>query len=70
MRDGIDRAALQELLADSGVKVTSEEADVLARSLARIRIAAMTLLRATPFDETSERFYRLLEMDAAEDGGK
>jgi hypothetical protein len=65
--DGVDRAAaLQALVADTGVNVTPAEAQALVQSLARVQGAAATLLRPPSFDETVERFYRLLESDAAE----
>ena len=69
--DGIDRAAaLQALVADTGVNVTPAEAQALVQSLARVQGAAATLLRPPSFDETVERFYRLLESDAAEGAGR
>ncbi len=64
MRWRIGKAALEEVLAASGVKVTSEEAEAVARSLSRIEAAATTLLQSLPFDETAEHFYRLLETGA------
>jgi hypothetical protein len=60
---GIDRTALARLIADSGVRLTAEEADAVARSLDRMQNAAATLLQSLSFDETAERFYRLLETD-------
>jgi hypothetical protein len=66
MRDGTNKAALEEALANSGVRLASEEVDAVARSLDRIQIAAATLLRSPSFDETSERFYRLLDIDASD----
>ena len=62
---GIDSAGLAPLITDSGVKVTSEELDAIARSLARIEAAAanLNLLSSLLFDETAERFNRLLESD-------
>jgi hypothetical protein len=65
--DGVDRsAALRALVGDTGVSVTPAEAQGLAQSLARVQTATATLLRQPSFDETVERFYRLLETDAAE----
>jgi hypothetical protein len=58
----ISEVALGEVLAASGVKVGSEDIGPVARSLARIEYAA-TLLRAPSFDDTNERFFRLLEDD-------
>jgi hypothetical protein len=69
-RGGLDKSALEEILASSGVKVTSDEVDAVARSLARMRLAAGTLPRSPSFDETVERFYRLLEIDAAGGAGR
>jgi hypothetical protein len=69
--DGVDRAAaLQALVADAGVNVTPAEAQALVQSLARVHGAAATLLRPPSFDETVERFNRLLESDAAEGAGR
>jgi hypothetical protein len=69
-RGGIDRAVLERLIAESGVRLTAEEADAVARSLARIQDAAATLLASLALDETSERFYRLIETDAADGTGR
>jgi len=65
-RDAIDRAALQKLIAANGVAVTAAEVDAVAGSLDRICAAAATLLRSSELDETGERFYRLLEIGAAD----
>ncbi len=70
MRWSIGKAALEEVLAASGVKVTPEDAEAVARSLSRIEAAATKLLQSLPFDETVERFYRLLDTGAAEGTGK
>jgi hypothetical protein len=65
--DGVDRsAALRALVGDTGVSVTAAEAQALIQSLARVQAATASLLRQPSFDETVERFYRLLETDAAE----
>jgi hypothetical protein len=61
----IDKAALREVVAQSGVSVTSAELDALAGSLKRIKAAASILLRPISFDETPEAFHRLLEDDGA-----
>ncbi len=63
-RDDIGGEALAELVASSGVKVGAEEIGAIARSLARIKAAAV-LLQSSPFDDTGERFFRLLEDDGA-----
>jgi hypothetical protein len=63
---GIDAAALKQLIVASGVSVTSEEVDAVARSLDRIQSAAAALMKSTTLDETAERFYRLLENDVAD----
>jgi len=62
---GIDKTTLEKALSSSGVKVTSEDVDAVARSLAGIEPAAAALCRSLSFEETSELFYRLLEGDAA-----
>ncbi len=61
-RNDIDEAALAEVLAAGGVAVSSEDVSPVARSLGRIERAA-ALLRPPSFDDTNERFYRLLEND-------
>ncbi len=61
--DGVDRAMLEQIMADSGVKVTAEDVDAIARSLARIHKAASILLPSLSFDITVERFALLLESD-------
>jgi hypothetical protein len=66
----IDRAALKKLIAGSGVTVTFEDVESVARSLERIQEAASTLARSLPFDETTERFRRLLEAGAADGTGR
>jgi hypothetical protein len=63
-----DRAALKKLIADSGVKVTAEDVEAVARSLDRIQAAVAPFLQSLSFDETGERFYRLLN-DAADGAG-
>ncbi len=69
MRWSIGKAALEEVLAATGVKVTPEDAEAVGRSLLRIEIAT-TLLQSLPFDETAERFFRLLETGAVKGIGK
>lgn len=64
----IDEAALVQALAANGVKVDLEEIGPLARSLARIQDAAISL-QSPSFDDTNERFYRLLEDDGTGAGG-
>jgi DNA-binding GntR family transcriptional regulator len=68
VRDDLGEAALAEVLAASGVKVSPEEIGAVARSLARIQDAAASL-RSPSFDDTNERFYRLLEDDGARADG-
>jgi hypothetical protein len=70
LRDELDRTALEDLLASSGVKLTSEEVEVVSRSLARMRLAAAALAQSPSFDETVERFYRLLESGAIDGAGR
>ena len=62
-RGGIDRQALIELLAANGVHATPEEADAVLPALTRIHAAAASLLEPQTFDDTAERFGRLLEND-------
>jgi hypothetical protein len=64
-RNAVDRSALEKFISESGVEVTAADVEAVARSLERIESAAATLLRSLPFDETNERFYRLLETDSA-----
>jgi hypothetical protein len=67
--DAIAGATVEAVVADSGVSITAEEAEAVARSLVRIEAAAAILLRLPSFDETVEQYYRLLESDAAEGRG-
>lgn len=69
MHNENDNAALEQVLAASGVKITSQDADAVARALTRINAAAVTLLASLSFDDTIERYYRLLENDPAERSG-
>ncbi len=65
--DGVERAAaLRALVADTGVKVSSAEADAMVQSLARFQAGLASLLHQPSFDETIERFYRLLESGSAQ----
>jgi hypothetical protein len=64
-----DKATLEDLASKQGVRLSSQEADAVIQTLARVHRAAATLLHARPFDTTIEQFYRLLEDDAAADGG-
>jgi hypothetical protein len=61
-RGSLGEAALADVLRASGVDISPEDVAPVARSLARIEQAA-TLLPAPTFDDTTERFYRLLESD-------
>ena len=64
--NGVDRAAaLRALVADTGVSVSPTEADAMVQSLARFQAGLAGLLHQPSFDETIERFYRLLESGAA-----
>ena len=63
-RNDISEVALAEILAASGIAVSSDDIGPVARSLGRIERAA-ALLRPPSFDDTNERFYRLLENDGA-----
>jgi len=66
----IDRAALERLIVESGVHITSGEVEAVARSLERIQQAASRLVQSLPFDETAERFYRLLDAGPADGIGQ
>jgi len=66
MRDAIDRTIVEEVIAGNGVKITPQEAEAVARSIARMQAAAATLLCSSSFDETGEYYYRLLASDATE----
>ncbi len=67
---GIDRATVEALMAASGVSPAPAELDAVVRSLARMHSAAASLLQSSSFDETGERFFRLLENDASEGTGR
>jgi DNA-binding GntR family transcriptional regulator len=57
-------AALMAMLAASGVTADASDVGSVARSLARMERAA-ALLQTPSFDDTNERFYRLLAHDGA-----
>jgi hypothetical protein len=59
-----DKAAINALLAASGVKVSATEARTVANVVVRIRAAAAAALSSLPFDLPIERFYGLLDGDA------
>jgi hypothetical protein len=67
---GSDKATFEDLAFKNGVRLTPQDADAVIRSLARIQSAAASLLQAPALDATIEQFYRLLEVDAAEDAGR
>jgi len=66
----IDRSALEKLIAGAGVTVASEDVEAVARSLERIQQAATNLVQSLPFDETAERFYRLLDIGPTDRTGQ
>jgi hypothetical protein len=68
--DAANRAALQKVIADLGVSVNAADVDAVARSLDRIQGAAASLLPSPSLDETSERYYRLLEADIPGEAGR
>ena len=68
--DAANRAALQKVIADLGVSVNAADVDAVARSLDRIQGAAASLLQSLSLDETSERYYRLLEADVPGEAGR
>jgi len=57
----VDEAALEHMITGTGVDVTAADVDTVARSLERIHSAAEALMPSLPFDETGQRFYRLLD---------
>jgi hypothetical protein len=65
--DAANRAALEKVIADLGVSVNADDVAAVARSLDRIQSAAASLLQSLSFDETSERYYRLLEADVLDE---
>jgi hypothetical protein len=69
LREGIDLAALEKVLASSGVKISPLDVDAVARSLARIYLAAAVLFTTCELDETGERFFRLLKSDRSDGAG-
>jgi len=68
-RDGPAGQTFEEVINNSGVKVTPQEAETVARSLARIQAAAAVLQRSRSFDDTGEQYYRLLDRNAAGETG-
>ena len=62
--NGISEAALADIFAVSGVEVEAGEIGPVVHALARIDAAARVLLRLS-FDDTVERYFRLLEQDGA-----
>jgi hypothetical protein len=63
-RAEIGATALTAVLAATGVTVDASEVGAVAPSLERIERAA-GLLQTPSFDDTNERFYRLLANDDA-----
>jgi len=66
----IDRATVAALMAASGVSASSAELDAVMGALVRMQSAAANLLQSSAFDETCERFFRLLEDDAGQGAGR
>jgi hypothetical protein len=65
--DGVDHAAaLRARVAETGVSVSPAEADAMVQALARFQAGLESLLHQPSFDETIERFYRLLETGPAQ----
>ena len=62
-RNDLGEVALAEVLAASGVAVSSDDVAPVARSLARIERAVLSL-GSPAFDDTNERFYRLIDDDS------
>jgi hypothetical protein len=67
-RNDVSEAALTEVFAAGGVAVNADDIGPVARTLVRIE-RAVALLRPPSFDDTNERFYRLLEDDGTGAGG-
>jgi len=63
--DNISDEALADVLMSNNVRVAPEEIGAVVASLARINGAAALLLVSQSFDDTNERFYRMLEHDDA-----
>jgi hypothetical protein len=61
----IEPGAVADTLAASGVQVTPDDAEAVARALERIAAAAAILFASQSFDDTAERYFRLLEGDDA-----
>jgi hypothetical protein len=68
--DAANRAALEKVIADLDVSVNADDVAAVARSLDRIQSAAASLLQSLSFDDTSERYYRLLEADVLGEAGR
>jgi hypothetical protein len=68
--DGLAGKTVEEVISDSGVKVTPQEAEAVARALGRIKAAAKILQRSRSFDDTAEQYYRTLDRNGAGEGGK
>jgi hypothetical protein len=68
-RDGLGGKTVEEVITNSGVKITPQEAEAVARSLARIHAAASILQRSRSFDDSGEQYYRLLDRNAAGETG-
>ena len=61
----MDSRVLLQVMTASGVKVTADEAEVVARSLAPIEHAASELLSSLSLDISVAQFAGLLESDTA-----
>ena len=70
MRNHIEPKAIDSIFAASGVTATRDDVEAVARSLARIDQAAAVLFSGLSFDETVERFYRLLDAFAEKGAGR
>ena len=66
----MERQALEQVMAASGVKVTAEDVGAIARALARVEAAARLLSSSPTFDTSVDEFTRVLESGAATTSGR
>lgn len=63
----VSEIAIADLLANSGIDATADEVGAIALAVARIQDASR-LLGAHRFDDTAERYFRLLGQNVPENG--
>ena len=61
----MERQVLAQVMSASGVKVTAEDAESVAKALERIEGAARLLVRSATFEVSVEDFGRVLASGAA-----